>query len=276
MNRRLEEPTWHWEKGGKSGGTKQPVTLATPAAVAGDIYPEARISNNITVSTGSTNALGQCFQVDQNISLTSIQLYMRKVSTPTGTITAKLYAMTGTFGTNGLPTGSVLATSGTFDVSTLTTSYALYTLTFSTGYVLQAGVSYCLVIDATSVSVTGAQNVIFATGSSTRRGNTFTSTDGGSNYTAASFNLVHYINGLPLQYDFGGRNGHWYQASFTVGGSVGSVAVRFGNGPATTYSAGASGSTFVKCHTEGAGVLRITPSSNFNGTITAVTITLLR
>ena len=56
--------------------------------------------------------------------LDSVSLYLATVGSPTGNLTATIYAHTGTYGTSSLPTGSVLATSVNFDVSTLGTNSA--------------------------------------------------------------------------------------------------------------------------------------------------------
>ena len=75
---------------------------------------------------------GQCFQcVGGNYKLAFGQFYLYKAGSPTGTAYAKLYAMTGTYGSSGKPTGNPLATSDGFDVSTLPTGYQLITFTFS-------------------------------------------------------------------------------------------------------------------------------------------------
>jgi hypothetical protein len=66
-----------------------------------------------------------------------------------GNAVAKLYAITGTFGTNAKPTGTALAVSDNFDVSTLTSSLALITFQFSGAnrYSMVSGTNYCLTIE---------------------------------------------------------------------------------------------------------------------------------
>lgn len=79
------------------------------------------------------SAHGQCFQcTGGNYKITSAKFYLYKSGSPTGNAHAVLYAMTGTFGTDGEPTGSALATSDDFDVSTISGwPNALETFTFS-------------------------------------------------------------------------------------------------------------------------------------------------
>lgn len=270
-----EEPTWHYERAGKVGATKEPVTLVTIPAIIGDNYNEDNSNTTASVrSDGNTN-YGQAFKVFENISLSSCKFYLKKTGSPTGNMTAKLYAMTGTFGTNGKPTGAALATSSTLDVTTLTSSLALITFTFSTGYLLKDDTFYCIALDATGVTGDVNNNVNLGADSTSpsHQGNRLSSSDSGSSWsTSAVQDIPFYILGLPLKYDFNGRLGHWYRMNLTVGGSTGNVTVRIGNGPATTINAGAGSSTLEINHTSGMGVLRITPSSTFNGTITAVSI----
>ena len=63
----------------------------------------------------------------------SCKFYLKKFGSPTGNAYATLREITGTFGTNAYPTGSVLATSADLDISTVNgTEHALKTFTFST------------------------------------------------------------------------------------------------------------------------------------------------
>jgi len=72
---------------------------------------------------------------------------LKKVGSPTGTATAKVYAHTGTFGSTGTPTGAALATSDTFDVATLTTSYQSIEFYFSTAFEALASTNYFVAIE---------------------------------------------------------------------------------------------------------------------------------
>lgn len=84
-------------------------------------------------------------------TLDSCKFYLSKTGSPTGNAVAKIYAHSGTFGTNSVPTGSALATSDNLDVSGVTGSFALYTLLFSGAnrITLANGTNYCLVIEYT-------------------------------------------------------------------------------------------------------------------------------
>lgn len=66
-----------------------------------------------------------------NIDLS--KFYLAKVGSPTGNANARIYAHSGTFGSDSKPTGTALAVSDNFDVSVLTGSFTLNSLLFSGG-----------------------------------------------------------------------------------------------------------------------------------------------
>lgn len=109
-----------------------------------DSYAESNYDTDQSLYSGSTTGISQSFTSSGGI-LTAVDLYLRKVGSPTGNAVVKLYAHSGTYGTSSVP-GTLLATSKNFDVSTLGTSYALtkiefddsefYTLVSSTQYVI--------------------------------------------------------------------------------------------------------------------------------------------
>ena len=82
------------------------------------------------------------------LKLTKAQFYLKKVaeSSPTGNMYAKLYAHTGTFGVDGVPTGEPLATSGAVDASTLTDEFVLTDFVFTDEYVMSADTKYCIAL----------------------------------------------------------------------------------------------------------------------------------
>ena len=84
----------------------------------------------IPISNGKTyKAFGQAFTNHNTSLLVSCKFFISKVSTPTGSVYARLYNMTGSYGTTGKPTGTAIATSDPIDVSTLTSGW--YTFDFS-------------------------------------------------------------------------------------------------------------------------------------------------
>lgn len=113
-----------------------------------DSYSESYQTTSSSVYNGAPIKVGQSFTGDGN-DLNSCKFYLKKFGSPTGNVIATVYAHTGTFGSNGKPTGSALATSGNFDISTLTTSYALTTFTFTgaNNITLVNGTKYFIVLE---------------------------------------------------------------------------------------------------------------------------------
>jgi len=118
-----------------------------------DSYPSANKSGNSDDKTyhpssvNLTSAAGQAFTCSlSNMKIIEAIFYIAKVGSPTGNAHAVLYAITGTYGTNAVPTGSALATSDDFDISTFGTTHSLKTFTFSGAqqYVMQDSTYYCI------------------------------------------------------------------------------------------------------------------------------------
>jgi hypothetical protein len=113
-----------------------------------DSYSEANKDAVTSVASGGVTALGQSF-TGNDFVLDSAKFYGFKFGSPTGSIFAKVYAHSGTFGTSSVPTGSALATSDSVDVSTLSGSFALITFTFSAAdkIDLVSGTKYVVTIE---------------------------------------------------------------------------------------------------------------------------------
>lgn len=100
--------------------------------------PIPQVGNTFT-STGGT--------------LYSAKWYLSKTGTPTGSMRANLYAITGTFGTTAIPTGAPLATSNNVPVSDITLSSTLVEFYFSgANRYSMAAQNYCVTCDATNAS----------------------------------------------------------------------------------------------------------------------------
>jgi hypothetical protein len=141
-----------------------------------DSYSESNADGTIPVDysggMGHYKAIGQSFTGDGG-TLNISKFYLKKVGSPTGSAYAQIYAHSGTFGSTGLPTGSLLATSDSFDVSTLTTSSQLITFTFSGGnkITLVNGTHYFTVFTFSGVSSADYPAISFDGSSSTHSGN---------------------------------------------------------------------------------------------------------
>lgn len=79
----------------------------------------------------STQSFAEVFEAVNSATLDSLIIDMKTNGTPTGSFNFQIYAITGTYGSTAIPTGSPLATSDTITVASLTSSYATYTVTFS-------------------------------------------------------------------------------------------------------------------------------------------------
>lgn len=103
-----------------------------------------------TISDGRLSSvhrfgMGQSF-TGNGATLGSAKMWLRRKLSPTGNLVFKIYAHSGTFGTNGIPTGAALAVSGNLDVSTIATVQTEYELFFTGAnqIVLTNGTNYFL------------------------------------------------------------------------------------------------------------------------------------
>src|SRR4051794_17327180 len=102
---------------------------AGPSGALVDSYGQSNQSSSNELRGDNYVGAGQAFTA-AGASLGSSRFYLKKVGSPTGNVVSKLYALTGTLGTNGKPTGAALAASDAVDASTLPTSFALVTFPF--------------------------------------------------------------------------------------------------------------------------------------------------
>lgn len=141
-----------------------------------DSYSETN-SNAESRLNNSTTAEGQTFTASFSAPLIQAAFYLDKFGSPTGTMTAALYAMTGTFGSTGIPTGSALATSDPIDTSSLPASNhpTLIRFTFSGAnqYSLVSGTNYCILVSYTAGNASNGVEVWCNATSPTHPGNSF-------------------------------------------------------------------------------------------------------
>lgn len=136
--------------------------------------------NHPSDSASYLSAAGLAIGMPSNVStVTSIKFYLKKSGLPTGNAICRIYAATGTLGTNAVPTGSVLVSSGNFDVSTLTTDYALYEFTFTSPYEVTPGAAYCFILENPATGIETSKYPIM---------------NGSTNNNAAT-NMPYFING---------------------------------------------------------------------------------
>jgi hypothetical protein len=134
-------------------------TLALAAPVLADSYAESNA--NGTAQYSPADLAGQSFTAIAG-TVDSAKVSLWKGGSPTGQIRAYIYALSGVYGTDSVPTGAPLATSAPIDATTLGTTPALVTFTFNNSVSLTAGGKYVLVVDAPAaggVSILGYNDV---------------------------------------------------------------------------------------------------------------------
>jgi hypothetical protein len=123
-----------------------PRSINTTVVSILDSYSESLQNDYEILSVGNTQGQCQSF-TSPGATITSCKFFLQRGGSPTGNITANIYAHSGTFGTSSLPTGSPLATSTAIDVSTIGDGiFYLITFTFPTPLVTTAGY-YCVTVE---------------------------------------------------------------------------------------------------------------------------------
>lgn len=137
-----------------------------------DSYSEANHDNNFSLAAGVATGLAQAFTVSTNGTLTSAKFYLDNISS-SETSVAKIYALSGTYGTNAIPTGAALATSDAISDATIPTELTLMTFSFSGAnqIALTATQQYAIAIEPSDGSPSGLLNVGSDTSSPSHGGN---------------------------------------------------------------------------------------------------------
>lgn len=118
---------------------------AFAAVVLADSYPEVYRQDELDVATWGPT--GQTFLSGASGTLDSCQFMLRRVGPVAGDVYAQLWEHTGTFGTNGTPTGPALATSQPLDVSAVSDSWQTVTFAFDNSVALTSGTPYVITVD---------------------------------------------------------------------------------------------------------------------------------
>lgn len=157
-----------------------------------DSYSETNADEYWGIDSSEATAFGQSFTGNGSV-LSSAQFYLKKQGSPTGNMTAYLYAHSGTYGTNSIATGSPLDTSATIDISTLTTSAQLITFTFSGSYTVVNTTKYCILVEYTGGNSSN-KLLIGVDVSSPSHGGNLVLYWGGWDYDGAT-DVCFYVNG---------------------------------------------------------------------------------
>lgn len=111
----------------------------TPSSASPVESYQGATGNYVTMYSGSVVKAAECLTLDDNYSIGSVEFLMQKTGSPSGNVTATLYATTGTVGADATPTGSALATSDPIAATSLPASMDTVSFTFSTPYSASAG-----------------------------------------------------------------------------------------------------------------------------------------
>jgi len=165
-----------------------------------NFYPEIYQTSGINqMRSDSRIEAGQTFHNENSIKLTSAKMSLWKIGAPTGTAVIKIYAMTGTLGSSGRPTGTVLATSDAVDITPVTGSTQLFEFIFSGAnqIILEENTNYCIALSAEGITGDASNYLLVELDSSTLLdpGNYFYYV---SSYTYGSiYDFIYYIYGEP-------------------------------------------------------------------------------
>ncbi len=166
-----------------------------------DSYSESNADGASNLNTAGKNA--QAFYVSATQVLYSASFYNDMSGTVDTNVWAEVYAVSGTPGTDAVPTGTVLAVSDA--VPSLSISgQSLYTYQFSGAnrITLTGGTWYAIANYADSGAVGNCVRNYRDTTSSTHAGNSSLFSSGAWSATGAAFDRIFYVYGLPLKITF--------------------------------------------------------------------------
>lgn len=99
----------------------------------------------------AVKAVGQSLSPGNDRVLTRAMFFINKTGSQSGTVTAKLYAHTGTFGSGGTPTGAALATSNPINTDNIAAEAAPYLIEFifenEDAYKIDSSLDYFIIMD---------------------------------------------------------------------------------------------------------------------------------
>lgn len=149
-------------------------SLSTFDSVSGSFLTYALSAGSSSKPLTTSSGEAESFQ-GQNKFLTKARFYIKKTGSPTGTVVAKLYAHSGTYGTSSIPSPSnksgALATSNTINATDVPTVSQFVTFVFPTPYQLVAGTNYVIAIEASAGDASNRIDVQYDTVGSNYGGN---------------------------------------------------------------------------------------------------------
>jgi len=154
-------------------------------ATNADSYSEANQDATQALGNGTIVGVAQSFTNASSGVLSNARFYLSKTSFPSGTATAKIYAINnGIGGGDDIPTGSALATSETVNVANLTGALTLTQFPFTDNYTMAASTDYVIALEYSGGDGSNYVNVGTDTSAPSHTGNFATKT--GSTWSAVS------------------------------------------------------------------------------------------
>ena len=118
------------------------------------LIDSATVASPADTNCDSSQLFGQSFQVQNSCTLDSLIIDIKTNGSPTGSFQFEIYAISGTYGSTSIPTGSVLATSDSVTVASLSGTYSTKTIGFSGAnrIAMTTGQQYALVCNYSATS----------------------------------------------------------------------------------------------------------------------------
>lgn len=163
-------------------------------------YSETNQDSSLSQSSANRQGVGQAFTMPaSSYVLTQAKFYLQiGTGSPTGNMTVRIYAVTGTVGVAAVPTGSVLAESDAIDASTLGAGFALVTFNFSGAnqITLSASTNYAVVLWYPNGDGSNNINNGDDTSSQSSGGNFCQTTNSGVSWTSSgTIGMIYYVIG---------------------------------------------------------------------------------
>jgi len=139
----------------------------------------------------------QAFTGQLGYNLSKAAFYLQRNASLDCVLQAQLFAISGTYGTDAVPTGSALAVSDNVDSSAVATSFGLVEFTFSTPYALTGGYyAICLVV-VSATTINGTDDLWIGRDASSPSHDGNRGWYSNSTYTPnATADIIFYVYGL--------------------------------------------------------------------------------
>jgi len=128
----------------------------------GQTYASSNQDSTLSLRSdaGGTSAAGESFAAGATKILSTARFYLKKSGSPSGSATAKIYAVTGSSGSY-TPTGAALATSENFNVASLGGGYAMAKFQFKlTNCIsLTSGTDYFVILDVSATTSSSGNTI---------------------------------------------------------------------------------------------------------------------